>query len=493
MNEEIFIEDMPQSSETDTASSHFENYDRNIVSTVAYLIGVPEEYFREDLLMREVFDELSANENATVVRHLSILRCQLFENSKQIDSAFKMDMFKGWEDIPDLVSRESLKYLRERDIRVTDRKDNFTVVAHINQHLQDRVDRLKPLFPVFVNFDYIKPLFLIKGGNAGKNGSELKRNEQKIKNAIYGAKAYLMKKNCYPYRRFVSWPRPLDEKDGNILFNDNKFLSRLYLDNNDEFTGRSYVIDARKDTVEGIYEFVATAEKAAIFVDCENLDPYYFVAMLASLPKNSEEKISKIVLFDDPHASTAWDNLSLATSVPIVHNEVTRVLEGKSMVDGMMIAGIATAHYTEGVESIILATSDCDFLATVYTFKTARFFALNEHSKVSPATINEYEKYGVSHCYINDFSLKKASRFKEAIMQKCVDKILDRFNSEGIFEPRDAMEIVDNLFTEARITGAENELEREKSAFYDKYLRKGFSVRPVEENGRFVFRMELNK
>ena len=491
MNADINISNITE--DTRTASSYFENYDKTVVSTMAYLIGVEEEWFKEEIFERTVYDDLQKNESATIIRHLCILRCQLFEKSKDIDLAFRMDAFKGYDDIPELVSRDSLRYLRIRDIRVTDKKDNFIVISYINQYLQDYVDRIRPLFPFFVNFDYIKPLFLIKGGCAGANGNNLRKNEAKVKAAIYEAKSYITRKNAYPYRKFISWPRPLNEKDGNVLFNDNKFLHRLYLDNNDEFTGSTFVIDAKQDTVNGIYDFVATATKVAIFIDCENVDPYYFVAMLLSLPPNSEEKISKIVLYDDYHASTAWDNLSLATSIPIEHNEVPRVLEGKSMVDGMMMIGITQAHYREGIESIILATSDSDFLATVYSIQTARFFALNEHSKTSPSTIAEYDKYKVNHCYINDFALKKATPFKEAIMQKSVDKIIDRFNESGVFEPREAMRIVDTLFTEARITGAENELEREKTKFYDKYLRKGFTVRPVDINGVLTFRMELNK
>jgi hypothetical protein len=111
MNEEIFIEDMPQSSETDTASSHFENYDRNIVSTVAYLIGVPEEFFREDLLMREVFDELSANE---IMQKMGFSERSSFRKN-YLAPALEADLIE--RTIPDKPNSRLQKYRRVKPLQ----------------------------------------------------------------------------------------------------------------------------------------------------------------------------------------------------------------------------------------------------------------------------------------------------------------------------------------------------------------------------------------
>lgn len=39
-----------------------------------------------------------------------------------------------------------------------------------------------------------------------------------------------------------------------------------------------YVVDAKADTKEGVYEFLDDAVNVAVFVDCENVDPYAFGA-----------------------------------------------------------------------------------------------------------------------------------------------------------------------------------------------------------------------
>ena len=52
----------------------------------------------------------------------------------------------------------------------------------------------------------------------------------------------------------------------------------------------------KKDAVkDNIYEFVKNATNVAIFVDCENVNPYYFAATLRNLEEQRISKIKKIV------------------------------------------------------------------------------------------------------------------------------------------------------------------------------------------------------
>ena len=85
----------------------FENYRKNIVTKIAYLIGVPEEKLSNDSKFAiEELDKLRENENATIIRHLCILRTQFFRNYSNIHNA-RRD-FKRVDDLDEYLSIESI-------------------------------------------------------------------------------------------------------------------------------------------------------------------------------------------------------------------------------------------------------------------------------------------------------------------------------------------------------------------------------------------------
>lgn len=76
---------------------------------------------------------------------------------------------------------------------------------------------------------------------------------------------------------YMNWV-PRDE--GNILYNDKKFLTLLYRWHNDYFGEYSKVSDVGDYVKGSIYSFVGDSEKIIIVVDCENSDPYKLCATL---------------------------------------------------------------------------------------------------------------------------------------------------------------------------------------------------------------------
>lgn len=79
---------------------------------------------------------------------------------------------------------------------------------------------------------------------------------------------------------YINW-RP--KSAGNILFNDKKFITVLYEQNNDFFTEYSKVSDAGSYIKGSIYDFIGSSEKVVVLVDCENSDPYKLCATLKNL------------------------------------------------------------------------------------------------------------------------------------------------------------------------------------------------------------------
>ena len=477
-------------------NDHFENYRKNIVTVVAYLIGVSDEKFAEDgVFDHEEYEKLKKNENATIIRYLCILRTQFFRSYSRIEQARKYEM-KLLEDMTEELDVEGIKYLRRHDIEINvpNAKSPTVNIAYINQYILDNIDKIKNLIPDWVKFQYIKGMFLMSGGYSGHNGASIKKNYNGIYSVIKEiGNSYVANRNNYPFRKYITWPRKPKEEDGNILYNDLKFLRILYAANHDKFEAGRYVVDAKVDTKEGVYKFLDEAINVAIFVDCENVDPYAFGSAILNLDKDELSKIKKIVLYDDVNTSTAWDYITNIMHIPVVKKDIKRVLDNKSLVDITMTAGVCEEYYRNGVESIILASSDSDFWGLIQQLPDARFLVLNEYAKTSGAIIAQLDKNNISHCYMSDFAQDKVQQFKSDVLFLGLNERVKHFNSTGEFQTLDVETLLHELFYDAMINGAEGQVKKEKDAFFNKYLRNGLLLKPVMENDRLVLKLELYK
>ena len=148
------IDEMLEYFEEDIYDDHFENYRKNIITIVAYLIGVPDEKLNgEDRVDLDEYEKLKTNENATIIRCLSALRTQFLKHYKNIDDAIKYQM-KPLETLTEYLDIDAIKYLRKRgiEINITNAKAPTVNIAHINQYLVDNIDKIKPLIPDWIKF-----------------------------------------------------------------------------------------------------------------------------------------------------------------------------------------------------------------------------------------------------------------------------------------------------------------------------------------------------
>lgn len=164
--------------------------------------------------MIEVFQNLEQDKDARIIRNLCRLRTAIEQNYTQILYEFRYNM-KSLHTLPQMIPTECLTEL-ERDgislYRANHKLEEY--LMDINRHIQNRVAYCKRLFPVWVNWDYIKELFLMPGGC----------NEKGLKPA---AKLYYSNLNNCPYQVYINW-RWDGSEPGNILYNDAKFLTLLY-------------------------------------------------------------------------------------------------------------------------------------------------------------------------------------------------------------------------------------------------------------------------
>ena len=441
----------------------FQNSTFEIISKVAYLIGVPKRIFENEYQNPQmaVFDELEKEKNARIIRHLCIIRTAIERCYKHLRQRFENEN-RTFLTLPEYVPEESVKQLTE-DRVIFFKKSNtqlYDQVIELNRLIADRINNCKALFPLWVDFSYIKNLFIMPNGFS-RQGTE------------DAAKTFYANIHLYPYKMYINW---VPEEAGNILYNDKKFLSLLYNWNVDEFNDYAKVSDVNDTVKQNIYDFLEDGKKIAVLIDCENSDPYKMSATLRNLDTAYTSKIGSIVLFDDIHSASAWAMLQNYTDIPVEHLTIERLKQNKSLVDATLIAKCCQLHYKDGVDSFIIVSSDSDYWVLISQLSTAKFLVMIEHDNCGPDLKRALVSNGIFYCYLDDFYTGNAQEiryqaiFKE--MRMYIEKATARFNIHDMF--REAL----------RATRVDMD-SAEQRQFFEKYI-KTMQMR-IDSNGNVLF------
>lgn len=225
----------------------------------------------------------------------------------------------------------------------------------------------------------------------------------------------------YPFKVYMNWPA---KRDGNILYDDKKFVTRLYQWNNDEFTELNLVSDASDRTKDNIHTVIENSSKCVFVVDCENSDPYRLCAAIKGLDQNKASKITKIILYDDVHTTSAWEILEDYTHIPTEYIMIERVMESKSLTDIKVTARICQEHYSNGVDTFILASSDSDYWGLMEEMPNVNFLIMAEREKCGASFKDTLKQHDIPYCYIDSFYAGDASDLKKDALQREIDKTL---------------------------------------------------------------------
>ncbi|MBQ1516974.1 MAG: NYN domain-containing protein [Clostridia bacterium] len=430
--------------ETTDNSIYYQSVQKTISLTVAYLIGTKMELLtthNPDYL--ELFDKLEKNDSAVVIRSLCNIRSNLMLNYTDTERSIvyglknldKLDLFK--DDIAVLNKREV--YIIKANYKVN--KYLYDISALINQKIQ----LVKDLFPEWVNWNYIKSLFVIP-------------KIQNEKNIIAESNKYSHNRFIYPYSRYIYW-NPSDE--GNILLNDVRFLKVLYRQFKDEFNDTSKVKDASESVKTNIYDFIKNSKSCVIVVDCENCDAYKFVSVLKQLDQEEISRIHKIMLYDDIHTTRAWSYVNKITDIPVEYILVDRIKENKSLVDMRICAGVSASYYRDDISSFILCSSDSDFWGLISSLPKADFLVMIEYSKSGPDIKNALINNGTFYCFIDDFCTGNIKQFKTALLRtELKERVSDTI-------ALDTKQLAEDIYTALRIELTDSE----KKSFYQKFIQ----------------------
>ena len=420
----------------------------DLVSEVAYLIGVPKRIFENDFESPQlsVYERLELDKSARIIRNLCILRTSIERNFKKINDLMRME-YKGLYSIPEYIYPECLKQLGEDGVDFIKRSSTKLChhVIEINRIISQRIHNCKNIFPVWIKWDYIKELFLMPNG----------LTEAGTKTA---ADIYYANLSFYPYQMYINWP-PKDE--GNILYNDKKFATLLYSWHNDRFMEGSKVSDAGAYIKNSIYDFINENENTVLVVDCENSDPYKFCAALRNLDREIIKKISRIILFDDVHTTDTWSILESYIRIPVEYLLIERIKQDKSLVDIRLTTRVCKEHWQNQVNAFVLVSSDSDYWGLISALPDADFLVMIEHTKCGPDMKNALGERGIFYCYLDDFYTGNSEDIKrDAILREMKRWADDRFHFN-------INEMLDSALYQTRI----NLSEEERRYFTERYLK----------------------
>ena len=109
--------------------------------------------------------------------------------------------------------------------------------------------------------------------------------------------------------------------------------------------------------------------------------------------------------FNDSKLRSGWNYYRKALPVNVERIECPRIQYNKSMLDVKMTACITAAHYKDGIDGIILASSDSDYWGLIDTIgATAKFFILCENGNISEKTIKALDDTRIPYCMLDDFN-----------------------------------------------------------------------------------------
>ena len=429
-----------------------------IVSKVAYLIGVPLRIFENEheAPQMDVYQRLEKDKNARIIRNLCIIRTEIERNFKKINDKMRTE-YKSLLSMPEYVSAAAINTLTADGINFI-KKSSTQLSGHIveiNRIISDRINNCKGLFPLWLNWQYVRELFIMPNGLSEKGSKD-------------AAAVYYESLSFYPYQVYINW-RPYDA--GNILYNDKKFVTLLYEWNNDEFTEYSKVSDAGTYVKGNIHDYINDGEQVVVVVDCENSDPYRLSATLRGLDRAYLDKINSIILFDDVHTASAWSILEQFTHIPVEHITIERIKQNKSLVDIKLTARACQEYYENKMDSFIIVSSDSDYWGLISSLPKARFLVMIEREKCGPDMKAALVDSGIFYCYLDDFYTGDSEELK----MNALFREMRNYMARAVRLNVNAM--LDDALRSTRITMPPSE----RKQFYDKYIKTLQLV--IDDNG----------
>ncbi len=420
----------------------------DIVSKVAFLIGVKQMQFEREPWQCLWYDRFQSVPEARVIRSLCKIRTGLLKHYQDIDYNMRYQI-RNLDKMPEIFDIEDFTFLETKGISIV--KANYRINAYIsdiNRHIAQHIHNCRGLFPIWLNWEYIRDLFLMPGGT---KEAFIIREQKRFKDHL----------SSYPYHVYLHWPL-MDQ--GNILLNDGKFVQLLYIAHKDQFTDLNKVMDAGEEVKNELYGFLHLYQPVAMVVDCENSDPYKLCAMLRKIEmvhNDALTHIQKIILYDDIRSASAWRVLEHYVTIPVQHDMVERIHDNKSLVDMRMAAGICKEYYQNQTIAFLLVSSDSDYWGLISALPSVPFLVMTEYEKCGVRLQQALDNAGIPYCFLDDFCSGNISDIKIDVLVTEVREYTQ--NSLQL----NVNTMLETIYERTRISLS----SAEKENFYDQYIK----------------------
>lgn len=453
--------------ERKNAYNEFRNSTYNIVSLVGYLLGVEKEHFGSDgaaPLLMDVYEKTDKNKDARIIRNLSRIRTGIERNYMPIVKEFRLGM-KNIGSIPDLIPTDAVTELENDGVRIYKSKPDIDeYLIAINSEMSNRIGKAEALFPEWIKWGYIRPLFHMHGGT-------------KIEGIKKAGNIFNANRRRYPYQCWLNWDAIAspNSNHGNILYSDEKFVTLLYEHNEDRFENLSLVRDAGNSTMRNLSSLMENCRKCVIVVDCENSDAVKLAAALSGLPQNQLDKVSKVLLFDSEYTTDQWKTLvdrSLMiaangkASFEMEHIIVQRLNQNKSQVDMTLAVRTSKEVYTKGNDAVILVSSDSDYWAMIQQLEGIKFLVMLEKIKTGMAIMDTLAIHNIPFCFIDDFCTGASYNIKTTTLIDSIQGEINRILNGEKKAELNVRTIMEDSLQSSWITMT----DKEKEGFYNRYL-----------------------
>ena len=377
---------------------------------MAYLLGLNKEKYIDSKYDVNIFESLEKDKNAKTIRTLCEYRNICLNKGKVIRDNLSNNVTSVISTMTDVFPDYLYINLKELNVKIenSDYKNLETFEIAINNVIAERVGNILYLFEG-INHDYIKNLFVMSKGS-------------KYKPIMVEREKYYINKTFYPFGLYINWnPKNV----GNVLKDDLTFCYNLYENNNDKFTDYGKAIDVSKYEKENFYNFIRNNKKVLAIVDCENTDPYDLINAFNGFDDEYTSQIYKLILVDDNNTTEFWKELEKHTNIPIEYRCEDRVKEDKSLVDHILNIRATKEHYENGVDGILICSSDSDFFALIKELEKVDFFVFMQWTQTSDKYIKKLDEKGVDHCYIDHFYSGNGNKVKKEIFANQLQKIMN--------------------------------------------------------------------
>ena len=443
-----------------------------VISTFAYLIGVNKQVFDHPHEPPQLtrYEELDREADARIIRNLCRIRTSMTKHFRAISQEFFTNL-KNIDTLPAMIPSDAVQGLWADGLMLY--KSPPTMDAYmqlIHRELTNRIHTVKRFFPDWLKWDYVKPLFLISKGDTPAGQKK-------------AGDAYNADRSRYPYQVFLNWDAyaATQENQGNILYNDEKFVLPLYQRNKDRFLQLSHVRGTHAHTMENLSGMLEKCTRVMVAVDCENSDAIKLSAVFNTLSEAQMSKIEKVIFYDSEQTTAQWSTLveKLLREVQatvrqgnynpwtVSHQIVPRINIAKSAVDTTMVAYTMKAVYTEGFDGVILVSSDSDFVPLIKALEHVHFLVLLETEKTAMATLDQLLLNQTPFCLMDDFCTSASYSIKTSTIIHRLQGELDQ-----LLSPSGDMLNLRTLLDNALYSTWVEMTPSEKKDFYNRYLQK---------------------